>query len=162
MLKDGARLSGIVVETEAYRAGDPASHAYRGKTPRTRHMFETAGHAYVYFVYGMHFCMNATAEVPPNPGGVLIRAVVPEEGVERLVRPEGTPAEKIADGPGKLCRAFGITKSEYDGLPLLPGSGIWFEDPGYAVRDVATSVRVGIDKDNLLPWRWTCDVDWEK
>ena len=109
---DGTRLSGIVVETEAYRgARDPASHAYRRKTRRNEVMFGPAGVAYVYFTMGAHYCLNVTTE-KKDAAAVLIRAVLPMEGVERMKRNRGvTEPTEVASGPGKLTRAFEIDRS---------------------------------------------------
>jgi DNA-3-methyladenine glycosylase len=121
LLEDGTRLSGRITETEGYLPGDQASHGYRGRTARNAPMFMQAGTAYVYFIYGMHFCFNAVTEGKGVPAAVLIRAVQPTEGVEvmrqkrmRRYNPEFSKNLGLSDltnGPGKLCQAFAIDRS---------------------------------------------------
>lgn len=140
------RLSGIINETEAYRGqDDPASHAYPGITSRNRSMYETYGHVYVYFIYGMHYCLNFTTEDHGSPGAVLIRSIIPLEGIVTMEQNRGT-SKHLSDGPGKLCQAFGITKAQNE-WPLLPDSGIYLEDMGYIIPSpVQYGKRIGINK----------------
>ncbi len=137
---DGERiLSGKIVETEAYTAYDPACHAFRGRTPRTAVMFGPPGVAYVYFIYGMYFCLNVVTEPDGVPGAVLIRAV----------------DSRGCDGPGKLCRQWQITGRE-NGVSLMsPASGLWI-CPGSPVPDrgVLTSERIGISRGQEHHWRY--------
>jgi len=107
----GRTLVGRIVETEAYGAhNDPASHAYRGKTERNAAMFGEQGHAYVYFTYGNHFCLNATARDRLPAGAVLIRAIEPMEGIEEMMQNRQTSVlTNISSGPGKLTQAMKIT-----------------------------------------------------
>lgn len=109
----GKILSGRIVEVEAYRGSDdPASHAHRGLTDRNRVMFEAPGHAYVYFTYGMHYCLNVTTEPAGQPGAVLLRAVQPLKGIPVMIKHRRTRDPKsIANGPAKLTQAFAITKN---------------------------------------------------
>ena len=108
----GQRLSGMVMETEAYRgADDSASHAFRGQTPRNAVMFGPAGMAYVYLVYGMHHMLNVTTEAHGTPGAVLLRAVEPLEGIDRMTELRGGSGRGLADGPGKLCQALAVDLS---------------------------------------------------
>jgi DNA-3-methyladenine glycosylase len=155
----GQRLSGMVVETEAYHgANDSASHAFRGQTPRNTVMFGPAGMAYVYLVYGMHHMLNVATEAHGTPGAVLLRAVVPLEGIDRMTELRGGSGRSIADGPGKLCQALAVDLS-LRGMDLTLGEKLWFE----AFRDVPASdivrgPRVGIayasEKDRRAPWRF--------
>ncbi len=154
----GQRLSGLIVETEAYGGpDDAASHAWR-RTPRSAIMYGPPGYAYIYFIYGMHFCLNAVTEDDGRPGAVLIRAVLPEEGIEgmRALRP-GVPDRRLADGPGKVCRALGITAA-LNGADLTTSPELCIET-GRAIPDEAVVItpRVGVrgDQDALMrPWRF--------
>jgi DNA-3-methyladenine glycosylase len=157
----GRRVSGLVVETEAYAAPeDKASHAHGGRrTARTETMFRTGGAAYVYFVYGMHHQFNVVTGPAELPHAVLVRAVEPEEGVElmRERRPVKLDRE-LTSGPGKLCRAFGITR-ELDGADLVTGLEVWLEETGREVSaaEVASGPRVGVAyaaEYAARPWRF--------
>ena len=149
------RVVGKIVEVEAYRGSDdPASHAFRGLTPRNAPMFGEPGHAYVYFTYGNHYCLNATTQKSGTPGAVLIRAIEPLEGIQfmRRRRPNASTTA-LTNGPGKLTKALGIDKSlnkidltEYGPLFITKGSG---EKPR-----IARSARVGIREGTNLPWRF--------
>jgi DNA-3-methyladenine glycosylase len=157
---DGARVSGRIVETEAYLgARDKAAHSYGWRrTARTETMYAKGGTAYVFFVYGMHHQFNVVAGPEGRPHAVLVRAVEPEEGVElmRLRRPVKKERE-LTNGPGKLCRALGIDGG-YNGEDLT-GGRIWIEETGarFALDEIASGPRVGIDyagEDVLKPWRF--------
>ncbi len=139
------KLEGMIVETEAYTT-DAASH---GLLPgeRSRLMKETAGRVYVYLIYGMYHCLNFTADIT-GPGAVLIRAIEPQKGFESQSPPPHW--HKLANGPGKLCRLFGIDLS-YNGS--LVGDKIQLLKPVTEV-EVATSARIGISKAIDLPWRF--------
>lgn len=163
---DGLRLSGFISETEAYGGpDDPASHAYR-RTPRSAIMYGPPGHAYVYFIYGTHHCLNAVTNPDRVPGAVLIRAIIPDENLPAMRARRRLPAESsrllrgVADGPGKLCQALSITVVE-NGLDLTENEGLFIEeDTPAADRDVAATPRVGVGGDEearLRPWRfhWT-------
>jgi DNA-3-methyladenine glycosylase len=109
------KTAGRIVETEAYLGvGDRAAHAWRGITDRTRVIFGPPGHAYIYFIYGMYECLNFVAEPEGQAGCVLIRAVEPIEGIERMHRrrPTAKRIEDLASGPGKLTRAMGISRKQ--------------------------------------------------
>src|SRR5712691_60192 len=123
---DGPRVSGVIVETEAYRGPqDRASHAYGGRrTKRTETMYAIGGTAYVYFVYGMHYQFNVVTNVNDIPHAVLIRALEPVEGLELMrVRRHGQPDLNLSNGPGKLCIALGIDR-KLDRADLL-GNEVW-------------------------------------
>jgi DNA-3-methyladenine glycosylase len=121
----GTRLSGRIVETEAYPQRDPAAHHFRGPTPRNRSMFLRRGHAYVYFSYGNHFMLNVSAEIPGIGGGVLIRALEPLEGIDNMERHR--QASRLLDltrGPGRLAAALRIDRS-LDGVDLCAPGPLW-------------------------------------
>ncbi len=124
---EGSLLSGMITETEAYLGEiDSASHTYRGMTKRNAVLFGEAGHAYVYFIYGMHHMLNVAAGGPGIPWAVLIRALHPMEGLETMQRLRERTSH-LADGPGKLCRALGISIG-LNGLDLTTGSQLWIEE----------------------------------
>jgi DNA-3-methyladenine glycosylase len=151
-------LSGKIVETEAYVGPhDLACHASKGHTPRTAVMFGEPGHAYVYMIYGFHFCLNVVTEPEGYPAAVLIRALEPLENVDLMRRLRNNPEREIdiASGPGKLCKAMSIDKT-LNGEDFL-GDAIWIEDRKLHPRRILTSPRVGVDyageyKDK--PWRF--------
>lgn len=151
-------LVGRIVETEAYRGvDDPASHSYRGKTPRNAVMFGPPGIAYVYFTYGNHYCLNAVTEEEGTPAAVLIRAVEPLEGVDVMKRNRGV--EKITEvgsGPGKLTRALQITR-EQNGCDLTdPSSELKICEPSevIGVFETVRTTRIGIRLAQDKPWRF--------
>ena len=150
LLVDGA--GGRIVEVEAYDAGDPASHGYRGETARNRAMFGPPGHAYVYRSYGIHWCLNLVCGREGVPEAVLVRALEPTVGLEVMRARRGVDDERLlCSGPGRLCQALGITAA-HDGLPL--------DAPPFAVLAapeevaVARGPRVGITRAADLPWRY--------
>jgi DNA-3-methyladenine glycosylase len=157
--RGGRRVSGIIVETEAYRGpADRASHAYGGRrTLRTETMYAVGGTAYVYFVYGMYHQFNVVTNVADVPHAVLVRALEPVEGFELMRRRRGRGADvTLTSGPGKLCIALGIDR-RLDRADLL-GERIWLEE-GRRVRaaDIAAGPRVGIDYAEAWvdrPWRF--------
>ncbi len=163
LLVRGDRV-GRIVEVEAYAgADDPASHAYRGPSPRTATMFGPPGHLYVYFTYGMHWCANAVCGPDGHASAVLLRAVAPEAGLERMrvARLAGPKAPRVLTdrdlcrGPARLCQAFGIERS-FDGADLVTGDrGLVIADDGApAPERVATSTRIGLTAGADRPWRW--------
>jgi len=147
-----ARLAGRIVEVEAYRQGDPAAHSARGPTPRAAVLFGPAGVAYVYRIHQQH-CLNLVTETDGVPGGVLVRGIAPLEGLAIMQAQRGpcTKPADLANGPGKLCRALGITMR--DNNTTLVGASIFVEDDGYTCA-VATTRRVGISKGVELEWRF--------
>lgn len=153
---------GIITETEAY-AGvvDKASHAHGGRrTDRTEIMFGKPGISYVYLCYGVHSLFNVVTNRENVPHAVLIRGIFPLEGIETMVSRRGTkePMNKIADGPGKVCKALGIGFRQHNNLNLL-GDEIWIEDHGIPVNpsEVSIGPRIGVayaEEDALLPYRF--------
>lgn len=154
---DGQSTVGRIVEVEAYCQDEPASHCYRGQTERNRAMFLSGGHIYVYFIYGMHYCVNIVAGRAGYGEAVLIRGVVPVEGIDvmRLRRGPNVRDRDLANGPGKLTKALGI-RPDHNALDLLdPASPIRLL-AGSPVPDhlVERTPRIGITKAVDLPWRW--------
>ena len=142
------RLTGRIVETEAYLVGDAAAHSFRGMTPRNRALFLERGHAYVYFCYGMHFMLNLSAGPAGIGTGVLIRAVEPLEGIAHMKRTRHTARLlDLARGPGRVAAAFRITP-RLDGLNLVGGkSPLWLGKATAPAGAIGESIRIGITKD---------------
>jgi DNA-3-methyladenine glycosylase len=142
----GNILSGLICETEAYLGSkDSASHAFKGQTPRNSVMFGRAGRAYVYFVYGMHYLLNVVTEEEENPCAILIRAIVPLDGIEYMQLNRGRSGKDLSDGPAKLCQALAIDKS-LNGWDLTAGKKLWMEDrPSIPGRFIKRGPRIGID-----------------
>jgi DNA-3-methyladenine glycosylase len=154
-VKNRSKMVGRIVEVEAYRgADDPASHAFRGLTPRNRPMFGEPGHAYIYFTYGNHHCLNITTQKPGVPGAVLIRAIEPLAGVRRmrLLRPK-VPDSHLTDGPGKLTKALGIDKSLNE-ADMTKRGPLFVTEPDETKFEVGKSVRVGIKQGTDRLWRF--------
>ncbi len=157
LLVRGDRV-GRIVEVEAYcGAEDPGSHAYRGRTARNATMFGPAGHLYVYFTYGMHFCANVVCGEEGVGTAVLLRGLTPLGGVERMraLRPKARSDRDLCSGPGKLCQALGIDRS-FDGADLVTGDrGVTIEDDGTASPEPpGVSLRIGLSAGADLPWRF--------
>ena len=150
----GNILSGLICETEAYLGSkDSASHAFKGKTPRNSVMFGRPGRAYVYFVYGMHYLLNVVTEEEDNPCAILIRAIVPFEGIKQMQRRRGRSGKDLTDGPAKLCQALAIDKS-LNGWDLTAGKRLWVEDrPSIPGRFIKKGPRIGIDYAKLADRR---------
>jgi DNA-3-methyladenine glycosylase len=146
-----------LVEVEAYRGGDdPASHCYRGKTERNAVMFGPPGHLYVYFVYGLHFCINVVCTTDGEPGAVLLRAGEITEGRElaRERRPAVRKDEQLASGPARLASVLGITRADNGADLTVPESPLRLHDGGPVDEDnVRTGPRVGVATAMDLPWR---------
>ncbi len=155
-------LVGRIVEVEAYLGPhndppDPAAHAHRGRTERNAVLFGPAGHAYVYAIYGKHFCMNISCEAEGRAGSVLLRALEPVAGLATMARlrglPEDAPARLLTSGPGRLCQALGLTRAAHNGLDLLdPASPVQVREvsvrgvrgDGFTAREVLVTPRIGI------------------
>jgi DNA-3-methyladenine glycosylase len=149
--------AGRIVEVEAYHGvDDPAAHSYRGKTPRNAVMFGAAGHMYVYFTYGMHWCSNVVCGGEGSGWAVLIRALQPMAGLDLMhaLRPQATNDRQLCNGPARLTQAMGIDGS-HDGEDMVEGEAYALLDDGTPPpeRPVQTT-RVGISKAADYPWRW--------
>jgi len=149
---EGAWLVGRIVETEAYLGlDDPAAHAFAGRTARNSVLFGPPGHAYVYFIYGMHSCLNVSCEPDGRAGCVLIRALEPLAGLD-IMRPlrkltDAAAPRLLTSGPGRLCQAFGITRASHNGTDLLSeSSDMQLCDDGFVADSVAVTPRIGITK----------------
>ena len=154
----GARVAARIVETEAYRPDDEASHSFRGPTARNATMFGPPGHLYVYFTYGMHHCANVVTGAGEG-SAVLLRAAEPLEGLATMRRRRGVRSDlELCRGPAKLTQAFGITRKQ-DGADLI-GDTIRIER-GVSVprRSIARGPRVGISSDRERPWRFWIEDD---
>jgi DNA-3-methyladenine glycosylase len=154
-IRRGARLTGRIVEVEAYRGSDdPASHAYRGPTPRNAPMFGEPGHAYIYFTYGNHYCLNVTTQASGIPGAALIRAIEPLEGevFMRKLRPSVSEVA-LTNGPGKLTKALGIDKTLNEVDMTKPGP-LFITHLDDKVFEVARSSRIGITEGKDRLWRF--------
>jgi len=142
----------IITEVEAYGgADDPASHAYRGETPRTGAMFGPPGRLYVYRSYGIHWCMNVVTGPEGEASAVLLRGGIPLHGETAMARRRGRP-DHLTDGPGKLCQALGVT-GEHDGGSLVVGP-VYLMDGGPIAGTIISTGRVGVGKAAARPWRF--------
>ncbi|MDI1242423.1 MAG: DNA-3-methyladenine glycosylase [bacterium] len=158
--EDGERVSGMIVEVEAYGGiTDRAAHSYGGRrTARNEVTYGSGGHAYVFFVYGMYFQLNLVLGPADHPHVLLIRAVNPVEGLDVMRDRRGPMKDtNLTSGPGKLCIALGIDRS-FNGEDLIEGSRLWIEN-FRSIKDdeIATGKRIGIDyagEDADLPWRF--------
>lgn len=155
-------LAGRVVETEAYLGeGDAAAHAVAGKTARNFVLFGPPGHAYVYFIYGNHFCLNVSCLPDGVPGCVLFRALEPVAGVEQMAKARGiavhtdSDLKRISSGPGRMSEALGITRDRDNGKSLVNArSDLRMADDGYRVLKVTVTPRIGIVKSAEQPLRY--------
>jgi DNA-3-methyladenine glycosylase len=147
--------AGIIVETEAYDATDPACHAYIGRTARNEVLFGPPGIAYVYLSYGIHSLLNAVVEPEGSAAAVLIRALEPTEGVELMrERRRQERTEDLCSGPGKLTEALGVGL-DLNGADLLaPPFELSDRDPAWDAAEIVTGPRIGITKAAELPWRY--------
>ncbi len=154
-VKGRNRMEGRIVEVEAYRGlDDPASHAFRGPTPRNAPMFGEPGHAYIYFTYGNHYCLNITTQEVGTPGAVLIRAIQPLEGLRemRRLRPKVLDSN-LTNGPGKLTKALGIDKSLNE-IDMTRREDLFVTESDETTFKVAKSARVGISQAADRLWRF--------
>ena len=141
------RLSGRIVETEAYIVGDAAGHAYRGITPRNRSLFLEPGHAYIYLAYGTSYMLNVSSERAGIGAGVLIRALEPLEGIPIMRRNRGI--ERLGDlarGPGKLTAALQVDR-RLDGINLCREGPLWLGHDDHEPGEIGQSIRIGISRD---------------
>jgi DNA-3-methyladenine glycosylase len=163
-LEGAQRLSGIIVETEAYSGEeDLGCHCRHGRTPRTQVMYGLPGHAYVYFTYGMHWCLNFVVAEAGYPAAVLIRAILPVEGLEVIAqRRAGQPALRWTDGPAKLTQALNVAGA-HNGADLCSPEADLFVVPNLSIPDeqVITGGRVGLNTVpepwKSVPWRFRLD-----
>jgi DNA-3-methyladenine glycosylase len=148
------RMSGRIVETEAYPIGDAAGHAFGGETPSRRSLFLERGRSYVYFTYGSCFMMNVSSERARIGAGVLLRALEPLEGIALMERHRGT--QRLVDltrGPGRLAKAMDIDK-RYDGVDLCAEGPLWLGAPLKRAGAIGVSVRIGINREVHQPYRF--------
>lgn len=158
---EGIRLTGRIVELEAYFGlDDPAAHAFAGKTQRNAVLFGPPGFAYVYFIYGMHFCLNISCEPEGHAGSLLLRALEPVEGLETMARLRGLAANAaprlLTSGPGRLCQALGIRRETHNGIDVTSARpGLHVEDDGFVAAKIEATPRVGISKAAERPLRFS-------
>jgi len=161
----GERLTGRIIEVEAYLGlTDPASHAARGRTPNNAVLFGPPGHAHVYFIYGMYYCLNVSSHLEGEAGGVLIRALDPIDGLETMARlrnlPTNTKPKLLTGGPGRLCQALGITRKNGNDLDVTsPNSPIQIADDGTQPGEFQITPRIGISKATDRPLRFLIGDD---
>jgi DNA-3-methyladenine glycosylase len=159
----GTLLAGRIVEVEAYFGqDDPAAHAAAGRTARNAVLFGPAGHAYVYFVYGMYSCLNISCEREGHAGSLLVRALEPLAGLPQMAHARGLVSTAVprllTSGPGRLCQAFGLTRASHNGINLLDDeSDLQLRDDGYVVPSVVATPRIGISKAVERPLRYLID-----
>lgn len=149
----GGVTGGTIIETEAYTQDDTASHSYRGQTPRNAVMFGEAGAIYVYFTYGMHWCMNIVTGPAGSGQAVLVRAIWPEQGLPLMrQRRGGVPDARLTDGPAKLCQALGITGA--DNGQIVGVGRFTLRPPQGQLPAVVATPRIGIRRDKHRLWRF--------
>lgn len=151
----GPLIRATIVETEAYAPGDPACHAYKGKSQRNAAMFGPPGHSYVYLIYGMYHCLNVVTEKEGIGSAVLIRALALANIPPQIEPKHMKKPHRIAAGPGKLCRALEIDRN-LDSIQYAPENGIWLEHRPQVIAeaDLIQTTRIGITKAAKRPWRW--------
>jgi DNA-3-methyladenine glycosylase len=155
-----SRLVVRIVEVEAYEEGDPASHSYAGRTARNDVMFGAPGHLYVYFTYGMHFCMNVVTGAVGEGSAVLLRAAEPLEGLRSMVRRRGTSdPHLLCSGPARLCEALGVARAQ-NGLDLVRDRHLYLlAGQPVPLRRIDVTSRVGIRGGVERPWRFAVSGD---
>lgn len=154
---DGEIQRGTIVEVEAYAPGDPACHAYRKQTPRNAAMFMPGGYSYVYFIYGMYHCLNIVTDRAGVGSAVLIRALE----MENVTHPTPKAIQRLAAGPGKLCRHLKIDRT-LNQIRLDSGQPLWIEprsqqfkiDLEHQHKELVQTTRIGLSQGIDLPWRW--------
>ena len=153
-------LTGRIVEVEAYLgADDPAAHSFIGRTPRNAVLFGPPGHAYVYFIYGNHYCLNVSCLPDGTPGGILFRAAEPIHGVKEMFKLRGinedSDLKRLTSGPGRLAAAFGITRERDNGKDLTDSRcDLYIADDGEPPPRVMITKRIGIKKAAEMPLRY--------
>ena len=156
-------LAGRIVEVEAYLgAEDAAAHASIGKTPRNAILFGPPGHAYVYFIYGNHYCLNVSCLPDGTPGGILFRALEPLSGIVEMFSlrhiDDDSDLRKLTSGPGRLAEAFGITRERDNGKDLTSAqSDLYIVDDGAPQPPILVTKRIGITKAAEMPLRYVVD-----
>jgi DNA-3-methyladenine glycosylase len=159
LVRPGEPMVGRIVEVEAYfGAADPAAHSFAGKTARNAVLFGPPGHAYVYFVYGMYFCLNVSCQPEGVAGGVLFRALEPICGLQAMAKGRGLAAPDkfiLTTGPGRLCQAFGVTRARDNGTDFTaPEADLQIQDDGFLPGEVLVTPRIGISKAADRPARF--------
>lgn len=160
-IEEGQRISGIIMETEAYKGEDDLGcHCRAGRTPRTQVMYGPPGHAYVYFTYGMHWLLNFVVEAENEPAAILIRAIYPTEGLDIIAARRGAqPKEQWTNGPAKLCQALNIN-GNYNGIDLCAENAELFVENAFQIpqKHITNSPRVGLNNVpepwKSIPWRF--------
>jgi len=141
------RAAARIVETEAYLPGDAAAHSFRGQTARNRTLFMRRGHAYVYFIYGNHYCLNVSSERPGIGAGVLLRAAEPLLGLDVMGARRGdAPRRDLCRGPGRLAEALGVGRAQ-DGDDLCAPGPLWLAASAAAPGAIGSSARIGVSKE---------------
>ncbi len=159
---ENPRLAARIVEVEAYLGEkDPAAHAAAGNTARTSVLFGPPGYAYVYFIYGNHYCLNVSCEGEGKAGSVLFRALEPLLGIDQMALARNIVVQglrdlpKLTSGPGRMAEAFGITRLRDNGCDLTsPSSGLWIGEDGFRARNIQITRRIGITKAAEHPLRY--------
>lgn len=151
--KDNSLTGGVIIETEAYKEDDAASHSFGGKSLRNEAMFMAAGHIYVYFIYGKHWCMNIVTGAVNDGQAVLIRAIRPTDNLQLIRKRRHNIADKeLTNGPAKVCQALGVTGA--DNSRMIGGNRFVLMPPDKAPNKISASPRIGISKGKEELWRF--------